>query len=83
MRVDGRRDAPAPRFGEQHDPWPVRYDDAAELLGMPPRRRWPFHIYTGSLSELRTEKEGASLIYLNRIDHLADAGLDVDSLKDR
>lgn len=59
------------------------------LMGISPAARYPFHLYTGSLSELRVEdgrRDGvrpASLVYLNRLSHLADAGLDVESIRDR
>jgi len=59
------------------------------LMGISPAARYPFHLYTGSLSELRVEegrRDGvrrASLVYLNRLSHLAEAGLDVESIRDR
>jgi broad specificity phosphatase PhoE len=59
------------------------------LMGISPAARYPFHLYTGSLSELRVEEErpdgvrSASLVYLNRLSHLAAAGLDVESIRDR
>jgi broad specificity phosphatase PhoE len=59
------------------------------LMHIPPAARYPFHLYTGSLSELRVEegsRDGAppaSLVYLNRLSHLAEAGLDVESIRDR
>jgi broad specificity phosphatase PhoE len=53
------------------------------LMEISPATRYPFHLYTGSLSELRIEDGRASLVYLNRLSHLADAGLAVESIKDR
>jgi broad specificity phosphatase PhoE len=58
------------------------------LMGISPVARFPFHLYTGSLSELRLEDGSgsvrpASLVYLNRLSHLAEAGLDVESIRDR
>ena len=53
------------------------------LMEILPAARYPFHLYTGSLSELRIEDGRASLVYLNRLSHLADAGLAVESIKDR
>jgi broad specificity phosphatase PhoE len=55
----------------------------ATLLGVLPASRYPFHLYTGSLSELRIEDGRASLVYLNRLSHLADAGFALESIKDR
>ena len=53
------------------------------LMGVSPGARYPFHMYTGSLSELRIEDGRASLVFLNRISHVAEAGLAVESFKDR
>jgi broad specificity phosphatase PhoE len=53
------------------------------LMGVAPASRWPYHLYTGSLSELRLDDRGASLVYLNRVHHLSAAGLDTDSLRNR
>lgn len=55
----------------------------SSLMGITPTSRYTFHLYTGSLSELRIREGRASLLYLNRLSHLADAGLDIESLKDR
>jgi probable phosphoglycerate mutase len=53
------------------------------LMDITPATRYAFHLSTGSLSELRIRQGRTSLLYLNRLSHLAAAGLDVESLKDR
>jgi broad specificity phosphatase PhoE len=53
------------------------------LMGISPASMYPFHLYTGTLSELRIVDGRASLVYLNRLSHLAGPGLGVESIKDR
>jgi broad specificity phosphatase PhoE len=53
------------------------------LLGVSPAGRWPFHLFTGSISEVRTDGRRASLVFLNRVGHLAAAGLDTGALEGR
>jgi broad specificity phosphatase PhoE len=53
------------------------------FLGVSPACRWPFHLFTGSVSEVQTGGHGASIVYLNRVDHLAAAGLDTKALEGR
>lgn len=48
-----------------------------------PQRWWAFHLYTGSLSELWLYERGATLVSLNDLSALAQAGIALESVRGR